>query len=115
MGSEMCIRDRLNRLKFVNFMKNSYCRTPPKLPGAKYRENTCLVYVARWLLLQETLNIGKISCRIHLYLLNRLRFVNCMKNSSCRTPPKLPGAKYRENTYLVCATHWLLSKESHAA
>ena len=41
---------RLNRLKFVNYMKNSSCRTPPKLPGAKHRENTCFVYVARWLL-----------------------------------------------------------------
>ena len=28
-------------------MKNSSCRTPPKLAGAKHRENTCLVYPAR--------------------------------------------------------------------
>ena len=44
-------------------------------------------------------------------LLNRLKFVNYMKNSSCRTPQnKLPEAKHRENTCLVCATRWLLSE-----
>ena len=56
------------------------------------------------------LKFHKSSCRTHLYLLNRLKYVDYMKNSSCRTPPKLPGAKYREeNTYLVYANRWLLS------
>ena len=45
----------------------------------------------------------KFSCRTQLYLLNRLRFVNYMRSFSCRTPPKLPGAKHCENTYLVYA------------
>ena len=54
------------------------------------------------------LKFHKFSCRTHLYLLNRLRFVNYMKYSSYRTPPKLPGAKHREKTCLVCAARWLL-------
>ena len=27
-----------------------------------------------------------------------------MKYSSCRTPPKLPGAKHRENTFSICSS-----------
>ena len=38
--------------------------------------------------------------KTHLYLLNRLKFVNHPKDSFYRTP-KLPGAKHRENTCLV--------------
>ena len=39
-------------------MKNSSCRTPPKLPGAKHSENTCFVYAARWLLSNITVEIS---------------------------------------------------------
>ena len=55
------------------------------------------------------LKLHKFSCRTLLYVLNRLKFVNYIKKSSCRTPPKLPGVKHRENTCLVCAARWLLS------
>ena len=55
------------------------------------------------------LKFHKFSWRTHLYLLNRLTFVNYMKSSSCRIPQILPGANHRENTCLVCAACWLFS------
>ena len=56
--------------------------------------------------------ISQFFCRTHLYVLNRLKVVNIimyMKNSSCRTPPKLPGAKHHENVCFVYVARWLLS------
>ena len=44
--------------------------------------------------------------KIRTHLLNRLRFINYMKNSFCRTSKV---AKYRENTYLVYGARWLFS------
>ena len=44
----------VKQTKFVNYMKNSSCRTPSKLPGTKHRENTCLICTACWLLPTST-------------------------------------------------------------
>ena len=53
-------------------------------------------FLAEHKILPGNLDIRKIfSCRTHL------NFVNYIKSCSCRTPPKLPGAKHRENTCLV--------------
>ena len=49
-----------------------------------------------------SLKFHQLFCRTHTYLLNRLKFVCYIKNSSCRTPPKFTGAKY------ACASRWLL-------
>ena len=59
----------------------------------------------------EIKKISQISWRTtHLYLLNRLKLDNYMKNPSCRTPPNLQGAKHLENTCFVHAARWLLSE-----
>ena len=59
------------------------------------------------------LKIRKISQNFteHIFICQTdWNFVNYMKNSSCRIPPKLPGAKHRENTcFSLCTARWLLS------
>ena len=40
----------LNMLKIVYYMQNYSLQNIQKLPGAKHCENTCFVYIARWLL-----------------------------------------------------------------
>ena len=100
-------------VNFNGFFQNFYCRIHfffeyMRTSGIRTTHN-----FARKQMRKISLKFHKFSCRTHLYLLNRLKFVNYMKSCSCRTPPKLPGAKHRENTCLVCATRWLLSYVYH--
>ena len=95
---------------FNGLFQNLSCRTHHNFAR---KENFLVEHIK---ILPGILEIRKIglkchtfSCRTHLYLLNKLKFVNYMKNSPYRTPQKLPGAKHRENTCLVCATRWLFS------
>ena len=50
------------------------------------------------------LKFHKFCCRTHFYLLNRLKFDNYMNNSSCRTPPKLPGVSLWEHMFSICCS-----------
>ena len=92
---------------FTDFFQNLSCRHITILP--EQRKQKFLTEHIK--ILPGSLEVRKIS---QIFLQNtslsaKQTKVNYMKNSSCRIPPNLPGAKYREKTRLVCATRWLLS------
>ena len=65
-------------VRFNGFFQNSSFRIHHNLilPGSRSLE-----------LRKIGLKFHKFSCRTDFYVLNRLKFFNCMKNSSCRTLP----------------------------
>ena len=94
---------------FNGFFQNSSCRTHNNFAR---KQNSFSEHIN---ILPGSLEICKIGlkfhklfCKTHLYLLNRLKFVNYKKNPY-RTLPKLPGPKHSENTCLICTVRWLLS------
>ena len=96
---------------FNGFLQNSFCREHHNFAR---NQNFVAEHIK---ILSGSLEIRKIglkfqkfSWRTHFYLLNRLKFVSYVKSFFFRTPPKLQGAKHRENTCFVYAAGWLLSK-----
>ena len=97
---------------FNDFFQNSSCRTHHNFTR---KQNFLAKHIKILLGSLEIREIGqkflKFSCRTEFYVLNILKFVNYRKDSSCRTPPKLPGAKHRDVSYLFHVVCWLLSQQ----
>ena len=103
---------------FIHF--NAVFQTHHNLPGSRISlQNTLKFYQEASRKGKSVIKFHKFSCKTHFYVLNRLKFVNYKKNSFCRTPPKLPGVKHRENTCFIYVVRWLLlgflSKEHQIA